>query len=140
MSEFFGWYMVRKVIAGNTCSQAAGTMNRTLDRWPETHGYIATTAQPEARAGPGACAARPARRTVGAADVGRGVERYEDPFMLVTVSDRGWRIVGTLEDVEGVVALPPDIVRLGRVGWKVSGVVAGSGRGLRWLDIRNVNA
>lgn len=43
LGEFLGWYMVRKVMAGQELLKAAGTVTKKLSAWLEANGHISET-------------------------------------------------------------------------------------------------
>jgi len=57
LGEFLGWFMVRKVMAGEELLRASGTVTKKLAAWLHEQGHI-TDEQREAAAGRGAEAAR----------------------------------------------------------------------------------
>ncbi len=148
LSEFFGWFMVRKVSAGQGLMRTAGTVVRRLGRWlyepnyidAREAGYFYEAVGGPGRALPKATALRD-RLTewVGGQPPIRLEKTYEDHFRIVAVTKRGWQIEGgPPTDLKGVVPLPSHLVDPQQTDWEVSGVIAETPHGLRWVEVWNV--
>ncbi len=147
LEEFFGWFMVRKVLAGQDLMQVTGTVVRRLGRWLYEHDYIdedgaeyfeqATGGQ--GRALPKATALRDRlAEWVDNQPAARAEKTYEDHFDILAITPQGWQIQGLASRVQDVVQVPSHLVHSQQVGWEVSGVIAQTSRGLRWVEVWNV--
>ena len=149
ISEFLGWFMVRKVVAGQDLMRAAGTVTRRLGRWLYEHEYIdIDDAEYFEEEGTELGRALPKAKTL-ADQLATWVENqpavsanktYESRFQIDAVTERGW----TVTDLMGMNRLPGDVVVPSKfrnpqqVGWEVSGIIAETPRGLRWVEVWNV--
>lgn len=146
MSDFLGWFMVRKVVAGQDLMRAAGTVTRRLGKWLYEHGYIDADdadyfdaeATSRGRVLPKATALRDRLSAwVDRQPAVHSEEKYDGHFQILEITDLGWKIEGVLDGVQGVVPVPAELRQPHQVGWEVSGVIAETPRGLRWAEIWN---
>ena len=147
LGEFFGWFMVRKVIAGQELMRAAGTVTHRLGKWLYERGYIdADDAEYFEAKTTGLGRALPKAtdlRNRLAAWVERqpavdSEETYDGHFQILAISDLGWKVESVQDSLEGVVTVPAELRHPQQVGWEVSGVIAETPQGLRWVEVWNV--
>ncbi len=151
LSEFLGYFMPHKVIAGKETMKAAGTVTKKLMKWLAQKGYIQDTEAlelAEERAGE---AARdlPAARELGdlLADYAdeHAPEHYsreiEDHFTVSRIEPgKLWLESFTSGDNEiGPIPVPNEVSRQCRAGWDISGVVVKTRKGWRLLEVWNVS-
>ena len=148
LGEFLGWFMVRKVMAGQELLKAAGTVTKKLSKWLETNDHISTT-----EAAVMADQAADAAVELPAADK-RGHIIYEKirklpRFSPDDIADEHWlEDMFTIERVEPgklwlsevpePVKVPRAASDLARQGWAVTGTVAKIGGQWRFAEIGNV--
>ena len=151
LSEFLGYFIPHKVMAGKETMKAAGTVTKKLMRWLAEKGYVEDTealAMAEERAGD---AARdlPAAREL-ADFLAEYVDEHspdhysreiEDHFTVTRTSPgKLWLEPFTSGDREiGPVPVPHEVSRQCRVGWEISGVVVKTRKGWQLLDVWNVS-
>lgn len=110
LGSFLGWFMVRKVIAGDDLLRTAGTVTKKLARWLEAQGYVESEAAADAvERGSEATRDLPAasRLTDALADLGwqaRGVDAD-------AIADEDW-----VEDSLAITRIEPGRIWLGDVG------------------------
>ena len=149
LDEFLGYFMVRKVIAGQDLLRAAGTVTKKLAAWLAEKGYAGAAEAGRAKA-LGRSAARDLPRAEALSRIqyelgegpaeGRLVEEFEDDYAEIARVEPGrlW-FHGTGGEPIGPVAVPRRASDLARVGWSVSALVLGrTRRGWRILEIGNV--
>lgn len=145
--EFLGYFMVRKVLAGQELLRAAGTVTRRLAQWMAERGYL-NPAQAEV------AAAR-------AAEASRDLPHAEQLATLLHEQARGTRLdpatLGARDYVEdcleiervqpgalwfadgiGPVAVPAKASKLAQPGWSVTVVLGRSGDRWQLLEVGNV--
>ena len=151
LSEFLGYFMPHKVIAGKETMRAAGTVTKKLMKWLVEKGYLtdAEDAQmAEEQAG------RAARELPAARDVLDLLQAYvdehaparytrdiQDHFTIVRIEPgKLWLEPFTSGDSTiGPITVPREVSRMCKEGWDVSGVVVKTGRGWRLLEVWNVS-
>lgn len=147
IDDFLSWFMVRKVLAGQDLMRAAGTVSRRLGKWLYEHNYIdgddATVYQDEttrlSRSLPKATALRDKLvQWVDGLPKMKSEKTYDGHFQIVVITDRGWKVAGVLSSLSGEVPVPSTLRHSPEVGWQVSGVIAQTPQGLRWVEIWNV--
>ena len=148
-SEFLGYFMPRKVIAGNETMKAAGTVVKKLARWLVEKGYtdddesirdlVGTTARdlPASQK----LLDRPRRlarreRTGGLREGSRGAlhdqPRRAGPDLAGIDPLRRARTIGPIP-------VPETITRACKVGWDVGGVVGKTAQGWRLVEVWNIS-
>lgn len=147
IGHFLGWFMVRKVVAGQDLMRAAGSVTRRLGRWLYEHHYIDETnaeifqsqVKSLGRALPKATDFRN-KLSRWVDDLGgiRSDVSYEGYFEISAITARGWKLEGVLSAPSGEIAVPSELRHVPEVGWRISGVVARVPQGLRWVEIWNV--
>ncbi len=147
ISEFLGWFMVRKVVAGQDLMRAAGTVTRRLGRWLYEHEYIDID-DAEYFEEEGTQRGRALPKAKGLADrLAAWVENqpavgsentHESHFRIEAVTKRGWMVKDVMGHLEGDVFVPSELRNPQQVGWEVSGIIAETPRGLRWVEVWNV--
>jgi hypothetical protein len=148
LGEFLGYFMVRKVIAGQELIAAAGTVTKKLARWLHDHGYI-DEGDYEAASERGADAARDLPR---ADKLGRllcALAQETPDVAPDAIADKDWveghlRIdrvePGTLwfEGEVGPLGVPKAVSALAQVGWGVTITLARLRGTWRVLEVGNV--
>jgi len=148
LGKFLGYFMVRKVIAGQETLRAAGTATKKLAKWLAEKGYVKTGAAAEAAARGG----RAARDLPEAEKLARLLHEFaemqerdnegdgvEDHFTITRVEPGRIWLEGMMDAREfGPIALPADISRRCKVGWSISGVVDRDGKVWRLVEVWNV--
>lgn len=148
LNEFLGWFMVRKVVAGEELLRTAGTATRKLAAWLADQGHVSRRdADRGVDRGRRASRALVDGRKLAAwlQELGEEDEtdpdgpEVEDHFDVTKVSGgRIWLEGLSSGLVVGPLPLPPELVDSCRVGWSVSGLVAGRGRNARFYEVGNV--
>jgi hypothetical protein len=151
LSEFLGYFMPRKVIAGKDTMKAAGTVTKKLVKWLAEKGYVAADEGldlAEERA------ARAVRDLPASQDVVNLLEAYidehsparysrelEDHFTVTRIEpSRLWLEPLASGDREiGPVPVPREVSDVCRVGWDISGVVVKTSKGWRLTEVWNVS-
>jgi hypothetical protein len=144
LSEFLGYFMVRKVMGSEALLRSAGTVTKKLVAWLEAGGHLSAedAAVAKAAASEGAAdlpnagrlasvLARHANRTGGAGS-GRGDgEVIEDYLTIERVEGRALWFAGGI----GPVPVPAEAAKLAQEGWSVSCGVARTAKGwsLEWV-------
>jgi len=148
LGEFLGWYMVRKVMAGQELLKAAGTVTKKLSAWLEANGHISETdAAVMADRAANAVVELPAADKLGALlhDQIHLLPRFdpddipdehwlEDMFVIDRVEPGELSFHG----VPGMVAVPKAASDLAREGWDVTGAIALIAGKWRFVEIGNV--
>ena len=147
-SEFLGYFMPRKVIAGNETMKAAGTVVKKLARWLLEKGYSEDDESARELVG-GAARDLPASQKLlddlddwlsetGPLRSGRQIEGH---FLIQRIGPRQiWlesMIPGDLEI--GPIPVPAKVARACKVGWDVGGVVALTNQGWRLVEVWNIS-
>lgn len=146
VGEFLGWFMVRKVMAGNDLLRAAGTMTKKLARWLAEHGYVEGDAVEHVvergeAAGRDLPAARKLADLLDESALGGGDDEdgEEGPFSIVKVEPGRLWLVGDLDGRKyGAVPVPEEASRRAKVGWTISGVLCRDGRSWQFGEVWNV--
>lgn len=147
LAGFLGYFMVRKVIAGEDLLRAAGTVTKRLGRWLEEHGYVDSSVAADV-ADRGAEAAR---------DLPRAERLASMLFDLAEQSDLDLDALNdsdvvedylTIERVEplalwfergiGPVKVPKTASDLARPGWSVNVVLARVLNAWQFVEVGNV--
>ena len=148
LGEFLGWFMVRKVMAGQELLKAAGTVTKKLSKWLEANGHIsATDAAVMADRASDAAVELPAADKLGDLlyDQIRRLPRFdpdeiadehwlEDMFVIERVEPAKLWLSGVPEPV----AVPKAASDLARQGWDITGTIARVGGQWRFVEIGNV--
>ena len=151
LSEFLGYFMPHKVIAGKETMKAAGTVTKKLIKWLTEKGHLkdAKAAQmAEERAGD-AARELPATRNV-ADRLQAYVDEHppaqysqdiEDHFTITRIEPgRLWLEPFTSGDSTiGPIVIPPEVSRMCKEGWDISGIVVKTCQGWRLLEVWNVS-
>lgn len=155
LDNFLGYFMIRKVIAGEDFLRAAGTVTKRLSKWLEGKGYVTQEAAGEAMQTSAAAArnlprAERAARILREAAPGLGVnlERLAesdylefDQFTIAKVEPgRLWLEVrerGKLRE-RGPIPAPEPATRCLRPGWSISCSLVRVRRSWRLLEVGNV--
>ncbi|HEY7068383.1 MAG TPA: hypothetical protein VII06_43440 [Chloroflexota bacterium] len=148
VNEFLGYFMVRKVAAGPTLGQAAGTVTKKLATWLAEKGYVRPqSAKVAAERGASAASNLPKaarleaalERVVDSVDPGACTEEVEDHFTITRVEANSIWLEGMLDGRElGPIRLPPEVARRCTEGWTISGVVGRVRRRWELADIWHV--
>ena len=148
MSEFLGYFMIRKVMASQTLLRAAGTVTKRLAAWLAEQGYVAAESAEVAQER-GARAARELPRAEELASRLRAfadtraeldsVDQIEDHFQITRIEPGKVWVAGLIDGREcGPIQLPEEISRLCQVNWAVSGVIGRVRGRWRFIDVWNV--
>lgn len=150
-SEFLGYFMPRKVMAGKETMKAAATVIKKLAKWLVEKGY--TTATSDAYG----CAMEAAKDLPATHDVlgflsayieqniapqyGEGIDGH---FWISQIEPgRIWLEsqdpIGPAEVQIGPIPVPKKVTRICQQGWDFGGVVAKTSRGWRLVEIWNVS-
>jgi hypothetical protein len=148
VGEFLGYFMVRKVIAGQELLRAAGTVTKKLAAWLHEQGYVDDDAL-EIAAERGADAARDLPRAEKLAELLYGESLSVLPSGLDDLPEQDV-IEGTLEIERvqpgalffeggaGPVAVSKRVSTLAQVGWSVTVVLARLDAAWRIVEVGNV--
>ena len=148
VSEFLGYFMVRKVMCGRELMRAAGTVTKKLGKWLKANGYIDSEDAEDIVSSGGSAA----RELPAAEELARMLEDYadytavdvdsdnviEDHFYIKTVESGKLHLSSIYEDNEIKVPVSHDISDACRVGWSFSGAVGKTRKGWRILEVWNV--
>jgi len=147
-SEFLGYFMPRKVIAGNETMKAAGTVIKKLARWLVEKGYTEDDESTRELVGTTA-------RDLPASQ--KLLDRLDDWLAENAPEDRGREVEGHfwIKRVEpgriwlesilsrereiGPIPVPEKITRACKVGWDVGGVVGETAQGWRLVEVWNIS-
>lgn len=147
--EFLGYFIVRKVVAGQDLLRAAGTVVKRLSAWLEEKGYATADGTAMATA-TGSAAARNLPRAEKLAGLlcrlaqGRlsqkVLEYKEDQFVITRIEPGCLWLAGMLSGQEtiGPIAVPQEISDLTEEGWAVSLLLGRTQRGWEILEVGNV--
>ena len=151
LSEFLGYFMPRKVVAGKDTMKAAGTVTKKLVKWLAEKGYIEDDEGlelAEERTG------RAARELPASQDVVDLLEAYldehapahysrklEDHFTITRIEPgKLWLEPLASSDREiGPVPVHGEVSDLCKVGWDISGTAVKTPKGWRLVEVWNVS-
>ncbi len=146
VSEFLGYYMIRKVMCGKELMQAAGTVTRKLGNWLYEKGYILA----EDADGIVSRGATAARELPAAQELTRMLSDYaertavdcddviEDHFCVDAVEPGKLHLSSLIEGEVLTVPVSREISSACRVGWRISGAVGRTGKGFRILEVWHI--
>jgi len=149
VSEFLGYFMVRKVLAGQELLKAAGTVTKKLARWLQEKGY-ASTEEAELSVETGTEAGRSlpkAEKLTGllyhfaqGQPPQKVLEQLDDSFTITRVEPGKLWLSGLLSSAGtiGPLAVPREISDLAEEGWSVNLLLGRTRRGWRILEVGNV--
>jgi hypothetical protein len=148
LGEFLGYFMVRKVIAGQELIAAAGTVTKKLARWLHDHGYI-DAGDYEAASDRGADAARDLPRADKLSRLLYELAQETPDVAPDAIADKDWaeghlQIAGVepgvlfFEGGIGPLRVSPTISALAQVGWGVTITLARLRGTWRVLEVGNV--
>jgi hypothetical protein len=147
LGEFLGYFMIRKVMAGEELTRAAGTVTKKLAKWLGERGYLETDAvQIAVEQGGDAARDLPkaerlsrllfdhARRTTIDAEI-LADDDYVDDYLMIDRVEPGklW-----FEGEIGPVAVPKAASAIAQPGWSVNIVLGRRGRTWHILEVGNV--
>jgi hypothetical protein len=147
-SEFLGYFMPRKVIAGNATMKAAGTVIKKLTKWLAEKGYIDDDGSTGELVGEYARDLPASQELLDRLDDGlaeNAPEHYgrevEGHFWIRRVEPgRLWlELMIPGEGEIGPIPVPEAITRACKVGWDVGGVVGQTARGWRLVEVWNIS-
>ena len=148
LGEFLGYFMVRKVIAGQELLHAAGTVTKKLASWLHDQGYIDETDFEEA-AGRGADAARDLPRAERLGWALYELAKRAPEVVVDAIPDKDW-VEGHLQITRvdpgalwfqggvGPVKVPQTASVLDQVGWSVTITLARLRGQWQVLEVGNV--
>jgi len=151
-TEFLGYYMPHKVIAGNETMKAAGTVIKKLEKWLGTKGYIEKT-----DAGGRRERVRVLARDLGASQKVLDMledwinsDDYPSPIRGKRIEGHFWidriepgrlwlsEMLGEESDI-GPIKVPQEISRACKEDWDIGCVVAKTGREWRFVEVWNIS-
>ena len=151
LSEFLGYFMPHKVVAGKDTMKAAGTVTKKLVKWLAEKGYVKDDEGLELAEERAGDAARDLPASQDALDLleayvnehapARYSRTIEDHFSITRV-ERGrlWLEPFMSGDREiGPVPVPGEVSDLCKVGWEISGVAAKTATGWRLAEVWKVS-
>lgn len=148
LDEFLGYFMVRKVMAGQELLRASGTVTKKLLRWLQDQGVISATtaddkAERAAEAGRDLPRAERLANALYELSLGTpirtrdGAERWIETGLPLTITKVAPGELWFSDDI-GPLPVPPEISQLARTGWDVTAVLA-YGHNHWWLvEVGNV--
>jgi hypothetical protein len=151
LSEFLGYFMPHKVMAGKETMKAAGTVTKKLMKWLAVNGFVEdaeAVEMAEARAGEAARELPAARDVIDVLEAyldEHAPERYsrqiEDHFMVArTEPGKLWLEPFTSGDSTiGPIPVPHEVSRVCKAGWEIAGVAVKTSRGWRLMEVWNVS-
>jgi hypothetical protein len=146
-SEFLGYFMPRKVIAGNETMKAAGTVVKKLAKWLVEKGHTEDDESVRELVGETARDLPASQKLLdrlddwvaenGPVDSGREIEGH---FLIQRIGPRQiWLESMIPGDPEiGPIPIPATIAKACKVGWDIGGVVALTGEGWRLVEVWNL--
>jgi hypothetical protein len=147
-SEFLGYFMPYKVIAGNATMKAAGTVVQKLARWLVEQSYTEDDETIRELVGT-AARDRPARQKLlddlddwlAATGPARAGKEIEGHFLIQRVGPRQIWLESLIsgESELGPIPVPAHVARACQVGWDGGGVVARTSRGWRLVEVWNIS-
>jgi len=149
LSEFLGYFMVRKVMCGHELKHAAGVVSRAVSGWLTDRGYVdRSEAKREASERLRVARDLPHAEMLAArlADhldrIGRKVrddeEPIEDHFSIRDVGTAAIWLEGMDGATLGPIALPVALARQCRPGWTIAGALAKRRGGWKLVEVWNV--
>jgi len=147
-SEFLGYFMPRKVIAGKETMKAAGTVLKKLAKWLAEKGYVKDAGDALEQAG------EAAKDLPASQDVLDLLDAYidehapddysqeiEDHFWISRIEPgKLWLEPFTAGPAQiGPVPVPQRVTKLCRTRWDLGGVVAKTPRGWRLIEVWNLS-
>ena len=146
-SEFLGYFMPRKVIAGNETMKAAGTVVKKLAKWLVEKGYTENDESVRELVGTTARDLPASQKLLDDLDdwlsetgpVKSGKE-IEGHFLIQRVGPRQIWLESLIsgESEIGPIPVPAHVARACKVGWDVGGVVARTSKGWRLVEVWNI--
>jgi hypothetical protein len=147
LAGFLGYFMVRKVMAGEDLLRAAGTVTKRLGRWLEEHGYVDSAVAADV-ADRGAEAARDLPRAERLASMLFDLAEQSD-LDLDALNDsdvvEGYLTIERVEPLAlwfergiGPVKVPKTASDLARPGWSVNVVLARVLNAWQFVEVGNV--
>jgi hypothetical protein len=147
-SEFLGYFMPRKVIAGNETMKAAGTVVKKLARWLTEKGYTEDDESVRELVGTTARDLPASQKLLddlydwlsetGPIKAGKEIEGH----FLIRRTGPGqiWLESMISGDAEmGPIPVPADVARSCKAGWDVGGVVGLTNQGWRLVEVWNIS-
>lgn len=148
LGEFLGYFMVRKVIAGQETLRAAGTATKKLAKWLAEKGCV----KPDAAAEGASRGGRAARDLPQAEKLTSLLHEFaemqerdnegdavEDHFTITRVEPGRIWLEGMMDAREfGPIVMPVDLSRRCPTGWSIAGVVDRDGKAWRLVEVWNV--
>jgi hypothetical protein len=147
-AEFLGYFMPRKVMAGNETMRAAGTVTKKLAKWLASKGYAAVTedawelVRGSARDLPGCQKLlRALDKYLDEHPVGSYLDVLEGHFWIQRVeAGKLWlrHLLSDDPDI-GPFPVPATASRLAKPGWDLGGKVARTAQGWRLVEVWNLS-
>jgi hypothetical protein len=147
-SEFLGYFMPRKVLAGNETMKAAGTVVKKLARWLTEKGYTEDDESVRELVGTAAHDLPASQKLLddldnwlaesGPVDPGKEIEGH---FLIHRTGPKQiWleSLISGHAEI-GPIPVPAKIAKACKVGWDVGGVVALTSKGWRLVEVWNIS-
>jgi hypothetical protein len=147
-SEFLGYFMPHKVIAGDETMRAAGTVIKKLARWLVEQGYTEHDETLRDRVREAARDLPASQKLLDAlndwlAETGpvRTGKEVEGHFVIHRVEPKQIWLESLLSADSGIgpIPVPAAIARACKVGWDIGGVVARTRTGWRLVEVWNIS-
>jgi hypothetical protein len=147
-SEFLGYFMPRKVMAGNDTMKAAGTVTKRLARWLAEKGYVKDTEYAEELAGKAARELPGSQKLLRLLDAylneqrpGDCEKRMEGHFWIKRIEPGELWLESPLHGGPeiGPIPVPPKANQAAKRGWDIGGVIGKTAQGWRLVEVWNVS-
>jgi hypothetical protein len=147
-SEFLGYFMPRKVIAGNETMKAAGTVVKKLSKWLVEKGYVEDDESVRERVGEAARDLPASQKLLDdlsdwLAETGpvKTVREIEGHFLIQRTGPRQVWLESMIDVDEeiGPIPVPAKVAKACQVGWDVGGVIALTNKGWRLVEVWNIS-
>jgi hypothetical protein len=147
-SEFLGYFMPHKVIAGNETMKAAGTVIKKLNKWLVDKGYIKDDPSIRDQVGTTARDLPATQKLLDQLDdwlAGNAPEDYErevEGHFFITRVEPGQLWLESMLSVKGElgpIPVPEKISRTCKVGWDIGGSLGETAKGWRLVEVWNIS-
>ena len=147
-SEFLGYFMPRKVIAGNETMKAAGTVVKRLAKWLVEKGYTEDDESVRDSVGEAARDLPASQKLLdelcdwlsqtSPVQSGREIEGH---FLIQRIGPRQIWLESLIRGEEeiGPIQVPVKVAKACKVGWDVGGVVALTSKSWRLVEVWNIS-
>jgi hypothetical protein len=147
-SEFLGYFMPHKVIAGHETMKAAGTVVKKLSKWLAENGYIEDDESIRERVGQAARDLPASQKLLddlsdwlaetGPVKSGREIEGH---FLIERTGPRQIWLESMITGDTGIgpIPVPAKVAKACKVGWDIGGMVALTSKGWRLVEVWNIS-